>query len=63
MGEREEQSKANAQAFYDMMFNRCKPQKAVSVETPLFVSSVLSIFDLHQIALKNERRFRFRSLG
>ena len=29
MNDREMQNKANAQAFYDMMFNRCEPRKAI----------------------------------
>lgn len=29
MNDQEMQNKANAQAFYDMMFNRCEPRKAI----------------------------------
>ena len=29
MGNREGQNKANAQAFYDMMFNRSEPRRAI----------------------------------
>ncbi len=30
MGNREDQNKAHAQAFYDMMFNRCEPRQAIA---------------------------------
>ena len=29
MDNREDQNKVNAQAFYDMMFNRCEPRQAI----------------------------------